>query len=327
MKPPIPHNEEARLEALELCGVMETGPEERFDRYTRLALRMFDVPVAIISLIGRTEQVFKSSQGMEPAVVSRDVSFCAHTILGDDPMVVEDATVDPRFSDHPMVTESNGLRFYAGCPIVSNDGYNLGAICLVDTKPRQFSDADCEAFRDLASMVSGELSNLRLTTVDELTSLSNRRGFNMIATQSLQMCARNNRCASLLMVDIRGFAEINQRISSACGDKVLVEFAQMLKASFRDSDVISRLGDDKFCVLLTDSDFENSWNSVERFRHALSTHNALPGRRYNLHFSAAVVQYEPKRHENTMRMLQEAEVLMQERKRVKPLPQKTSSVV
>ena len=326
LKPPIPHNEEARIAALESSGVLDTGPEERFDRYTRLAQRMFDVPIAIISLVGRDEQRFKSVVGLDATGSDRDHSFCGHAILQDDVMVVEDATLDPRFADNPLVTGEPHIRFYAGCPLVSNEGHRLGTLCVVDTQAREVDPRDIEALRDLGALVSGELSSIRLTTVDELTSLSNRRGFNMIATQSLQMCGRTNRSASLLLLDIADFSRINERLGEACGDKVLVEFGQMLKTSFRDSDVISRLQDDKYCVLLTDTDFENAWNGVERFRNTLNTRNALPGRKYKLMFSAAVVQYDRDRHDNTIRMLQEAEVLMHERKRVKPLPRKETSV-
>lgn len=326
LKPPIPHDEEARLAALNLSGALDSGTEERFDRYTRLAARMFDVPIALISLVGRDEQVFKSQQGISASSTSRDVSFCGHAILSDSVMVVEDASKDSRFFDNPLVTGEPGIRFYAGCPLISNDGFRLGTLCIVDTRPRECDPRDIEALKDLGAMVSGELSTIRLATVDELTSLSNRRGFNMIATQSLQMCSRTNRGAALLMIDLTGFSKINERLSEACGDKVLVEFAQLLKITFRDSDVVSRLIDDKFAVLLTDSDFENAWNCVERFRNTLATRNALPGRKYRMLFNAAVVQFDPGRHPDTVRMLQEAEVLMHEQKRSKPLPKKQSPV-
>ncbi len=326
IKPPIPHDEEARLSALTATGVLNTGPEERFDRYTRLAQRMFDVPIAVISLVERDCQRFKSAQGVSVGQTARDISFCGHTILDDNLFIVEDAAADARFADNPMVTGEPHIRFYAGCPLNSSDGYRLGALCIIDRQPRTLNAGEVQALRDLAVMVSADMSSLRLATVDELTSLSNRRGFNMIAEQSLQMCRRSNRCASLLMLDLDGFEKINEKLGPACGDKVLVEFAQMLKSSFRDSDVLGRLGDDTFCVLLTDTDFENAWVTVERFRTTLTTRNALPGRKYQILFSASVVQYDTVRHDSPMRLLADADVLMYERKRGTPLPRGQTAV-
>ena len=326
IKPPIPHDEEARLSALSATAVLDKGAEERFDRYTRLAQRMFNVPIAVISLVDRDCQRFKSVRGMSVSQTARDVSFCGHTILDDSVFVVEDAFADERFVDNPLVTGEPHIRFYAGCPLHSGDGHRLGALCIIDRQSRTLDAGELQALRDLAAMISADMSTLRLATVDELTALSNRRGFNMIADQSLQMCRRSNRCASLLLLDLDEFAKINEKLGVACGDKVLVEFAQMLKSSFRDSDVIGRLGDDTFCVLLTDTDFENAWVTVERFRTTLTTRNCLPGRKYKILFSAAVVQYDAERHDTPMRLLGDADLLMYERKRGTPLPRRETSV-
>lgn len=326
IKPAIPHDEEARLSALTATGVLESGPEERFDRYTRLAQRMFKVPIAMISLLERDCQRFKSVQGLSVTTTPRDISFCGHAILTDDLFVVEDASADERFADNPLVCGDPHVRFYAGCPLHSNDGYRLGTLCIIDRQPRTLDAGDLQALTDLAAMISADMSTLRLATVDELTALSNRRGFNMIADQSLQMCRRSNRSASLLLIDLDDFATINTRLGAACGDKVLVEFAQILKSSFRDSDIIGRLGDDTFCVLLTDTDLEHAWGTVERFRTTLTTRNALPGRKYRILFSAAVVQYDPDRHDTPMRLLGDADVLMYERKRATPLPRRQTAV-
>lgn len=176
-------------------------------------------------------------------------------------------------------------------------------------------------------MVSNELAALRLATIDELTGLSNRRAFNTIADQSLHMCSRSNRSASLLMLDLDGFKQINDELGHAAGDKALVEFSQTLRASFRDSDVVARLGGDEFCVLLTETDLEHAWCSVERFRDALNAKNDLPGRKYRLMFSAGVIQWDPDRHCKVSDLLSDADVMMYERKRAKPLPKAVEAVV
>lgn len=326
LKAPIPHDDAARVAALDACGALHSGREERFDRYTRLAQRMFNVPVALISLVHRDKQYLKSVQGLDLTETPRDISICGHALLSDEVFTVEDTLRDPRFADNPLVTGEPRIRFYAGCPLLSSDGYRLGSFCIIDKAPRKWTQADAEALADMGALVSAELSQLRLSTIDELTGVSNRRGFNMISDQALQLCRRNNRHASLLLIDLDGFAAINDKLGSAHGDKALVEFAQMLNTSFRDSDVVSRLGEDLYCVLLTDTDFENTWIGVERFRATLDARNTLPGRKYRLLFSAAVVQYDVNRHDSTTKLLQEAEVLMHERKREKPLPRREQSV-
>lgn len=326
LKAPIPENDEARVAALEATGALDVGREERFDRFTRLAQRMFDVPIALISLVHRDKQFLKSVQGIDVSETARDISICGHAIMQDGAFVVEDASQDPRFADNPMVAGGPKIRFYAGHTLVSSDGHRIGTLCLVDSAPRDFSAADRESLADLATLVAAELSLLRLATIDELTGISNRRGFNMIAEQAMQICRRTNRNASLLLLDLDGFNAICTKLGTAYGDKALVEFASLLNMSFRDSDVVSRIGGDTFCVLLTDTDLENTWNTVERFRSALSARNALPGRKYRMLFSAAVVQCDYDRHHSSTRLLQEAEVLMHERKRAKPLPKREQAV-
>ncbi|MBT8137147.1 MAG: sensor domain-containing diguanylate cyclase [Gammaproteobacteria bacterium] len=327
IEPAIPHDEEARVKALEDTGVLDTPAEERFDRYTRLTRRLFDVPIALVSLVDRERQWFKSKQGLDACETSRDISFCGHAILGDEVFVVGNALNDERFSDNPLVVNDPSIRFYAGCPLTSPDGYRLGTLCIIDREPRELADKDLDALQDIATMVSNELAALRLATIDELTGLSNRRAFNMIADQSLHMCSRSNRSASLLMLDLDGFKQINDELGHAAGDKALVEFAHTLRSSFRDSDVVARLGGDEFCVLLTDTDLEHAWCSVERFRDALDVKNDLPGRKYRLMFSAGVIQRDPDRHQTVADLLNDADILMYERKRAKPLPKSVDAII
>ncbi len=327
IKPAIPLDEEGRVAALEASGVLDTAPEERFDRYTRLVRRLFDVPIALVSLVDRNRQWFKSADGLKARQTPRDISFCGHAILDDEVLVVGDATGDERFNDNPLVLGDPNIRFYAGCPLKSPDGFRLGTLCIIDKTPREFSREDEEALRDVAAMVASELATLRLATIDELTGLSNRRAFNMMADQSLSLCARNNGIASLLVIDLDGFRQINEELGYAAGDKALVEFGQMLRTSFRESDVVARVGADEFCVLLADSDLEHAWRGVERFRDTVNARNEMPGRQYRLLFSAGVIQWEQGRHKRVTELLRDADLLMVERKRSKPLPKAVSAVL
>ena len=147
--PNIPENEIERVAALHELHILDTTPEERFDRLTRLAKRLFDVPIALVSLVDTNRQWFKSCVGTDASETSRDISFCGHTMLGTEVFVIPDALEDERFADNPLVTDSPNIRFYAGCPISSIEGYNLGTLCIIDTKPRHFTEDDLEALKDL----------------------------------------------------------------------------------------------------------------------------------------------------------------------------------
>ena len=142
---------------MEGSGVLDRGPEERFDRITRLAQRLFDTPIALFSVIDRNRQWFKSRQGLGAEETPRDVSFCGHAILGMDMLCVEDAWEDERFADNPLVVDAPFVRFYAGCPVRDARGLAVGTLCVIDHEPREFSAADRRALQDLAALLELEI--------------------------------------------------------------------------------------------------------------------------------------------------------------------------
>ena len=154
---PLPDDEQQRLAALHDLAILDTEPEERFDRITRLAAAIFDVPVVLITFIDRDRQWFKSTQGVETRETPRDRAFCAHTILKDGVTVIPDALLDDRFADSPFVVGEARIRFYAGHPLTANDGSHLGTLCLIDTQPRQLDDGKVDLLRDLTALVQREL--------------------------------------------------------------------------------------------------------------------------------------------------------------------------
>jgi phosphoribosyl 1,2-cyclic phosphodiesterase/DNA-binding response OmpR family regulator len=159
LRAPVPDDEELRLAALRRLGILDTQPEERFDRLTRLAAALFDVPMALVSLLDRDRQWLKSTCGLEVRQTSREVSFCAHAILRQEVMIVADTLLDSRFADSPVVTGEPRIRFYAGCPIALPSGELAGALCLLDTHPRQLDPAKIRHLQDLAILVERELSS------------------------------------------------------------------------------------------------------------------------------------------------------------------------
>ncbi len=157
MRAPLPSDEPERLRALRDAGVLDSPAEERFDRITRLARRVFDVPIALVSLVDAERQWFKSHQGLDVRETPREISFCAHAIHDDRVFIVSDALTDPRFADNPAVTGEIRARFYAGRPI-RMFGRRVGTLCLVDRRPRELRDDDVRALNDLATLVEEELA-------------------------------------------------------------------------------------------------------------------------------------------------------------------------
>ncbi len=148
---PVPINERERLEELYRYKILDTPPEEIFDRLTRLAARACESPVALITLVDRDRQWFKSRYGFEATQSARDHGFCAHTILGSEPLIVENAAVDPRFADNIFVRGKPGIRFYAGVPLITSRGFSLGSLCVIDHQPRQLTEDKLSTLQMLAN--------------------------------------------------------------------------------------------------------------------------------------------------------------------------------
>ena len=157
--------EAARLKSLYRYDILNTPPEEQFDRITRLAARWFDVPIALITLLDKDRQWFKAVEGIDFCETSREAAFCARNIQSDTILTVEDATEDPRFADNPLVRGQPGIRFYAGAPLKTSNGHRLGSLCLIDTTPRSAEGMDLSMLRDLAEIVVDELE-LRAVSKD-----------------------------------------------------------------------------------------------------------------------------------------------------------------
>ncbi len=160
MKAPIPSNEEKRLKLLWKLKLLDTDPEECFDRITKSAIEKLHVPISTISLIDKDREWYKSCQGLDIKELPRNISFCAHSIMSSEIMIVEDTIKDPRFADNPQVTRSPYIRFYAGVPLHDfESGLVLGVLCIKDIIPRKLSKHQISILFDLASQAEQELHN------------------------------------------------------------------------------------------------------------------------------------------------------------------------
>ncbi len=261
--PPVPKNDLARVGSLRRLGLLDTAPEERFDRITRLARKLFGVDTALVSLVDIDRQWAKSRQGPTPSEAAetrpvfqihdlpREFSFCAHAIAGRDVLQVHDATNDDRFSDNPLVVAEPPIRFYAGCPIASPDGAVIGTLCLLDEWPRILDQVELASLRDLAAVVEQEIATTRLEVDDDLTGLANRRGFTMVGSQALAFCERQEVDALVVVASVDGLGIVYERGGTAAGDQLLRLAATAMADTFRSSDVVGRVSNNQFAAVLT----------------------------------------------------------------------------
>jgi diguanylate cyclase (GGDEF)-like protein len=309
-KPDSTQDEQARLETLRSLSILDTPPEERFDRLTRMAKRLFGVPIALVSLVDENRQWFKSCFGLSVSETSRDISFCGHAILGNDLFIIPNTIEDERFADNPLVLNDPYIRFYAGCPLSAPNGRKLGTLCIIDRQPRNFGKEDLEALKDLASMVERELVAVQQATLDELTNISNRRGFMMLAQYSLHLCGRQKIAASLVFMDLDKFKPINDTFGHAEGDRALTVFAEQMKNTCRESDVLARLGGDEFAMLLINTSKEQAEYIVSKLHKSVEKYNQEAKRGYDIMFSHGIMEFNPEKHPTIEAMLADGDSLM-----------------
>ncbi len=314
-KPDTPKNEATRIQTLNSLDILDTSSDERFDRLTRMAKRLFDVPIALVSLVDADRQWFKSCIGLDVSETSRDISFCGHAILGTEVFVINNALEDERFFDNPLVTDKPHIRFYAGCPLNVADGERIGTLCIIDTKPRDFSEEEKYTLIDLAKMVVDELSALKMATIDALTGISNRYGFLTLADPVFRFCDAKDIPITLIFIDLDRFKEINDTYGHQVGDNALVQFASMMKDSFRISDLIARFGGDEFIAFLVGADKTRAEVAHRYFDSNVKECNRIECTPFQLQYSYGLVQVDFKRHKDIQAVLDEGDKLMYEQKK------------
>lgn len=155
---PIPANDKERLAALRALLILDTPPEERYDRIVRFAAEEFGVPIALLSLVDENRQWFKARVGIDACETQRDISFCGHAIVQPDIFVIPDARQDPRFADNPVVTGEPRVIFYAGAPLLEPSGHAIGTLCLIDHGPRTLDTTELAILASLRDLLQEELS-------------------------------------------------------------------------------------------------------------------------------------------------------------------------
>ena len=223
----------------------------------------------LVSLIDEDRQWFKSNQGLDASETPRNVAFCDHTIRRPEAMVVENALLDARFADNPFVTGEPGIRFYAGVPLRTRDGHNIGTLCAIDVKPRTISGQQLTVLEDLAQMVVNEMELRLIATTDSLTGAMTRRAVLEAARRDLTRARRKGFDLSCAVLDIDHFKSINDALGHAAGDLVLQEIVNVCRRVLRTSDYIGRIGGEEFAIILPDTDEEAAFDVVERMRSGI----------------------------------------------------------
>lgn len=322
---PTPPDEERRVAALHALQILDTAPEARFDRITRLAQRLFGTSIATFTLVDSERQWFKSAQGAASSEDPREISFCAHAILDSDTMVVEDAALDERFADNPLVLGDPNIRFYAGHPVAAPTGENVGTLCVIDDRPREAANFDSEALRELAEMVEAEIASLSLAIGDELTGLSNRRGFDLLGERLIAAARRLQLPVAAIYADIDNMKPINDDLGHETGDRAIAEVGQLLERNLRGSDLIARLGGDEFCAVLVGAATAGTASALARFGEALGKRNAVTEEPFQLEVSLGCAEIDPVGETTRERLVADADLKMLEAKRTTKLSRGESS--
>ncbi|WP_164078336.1 GAF domain-containing protein [Alteromonas facilis] len=242
-------SENERLKTLQSLNVLDTPTEERFDRITKLASRLINVPTVLISLIDAERQWFKSRVGMNVDETERDISFCAHAIQQDGTMVVNNASLDARFQENPLVTGEPNIRFYAGHPLVHPNGSKLGTLCIIDKRERTLTVEEHACLSDLASIVELELLEGNASSIDDETNLSSKEGFLELGGLALKFAQHKNIPATVLFLHLGG--DLDPQSTPSAYKTAVRTVGHSFKMNLRSSDIVGRYSNLGFVALFT----------------------------------------------------------------------------
>lgn len=263
-------NEQHRLDALQRYGLVDTPQEEAFDRITRLVRQVFDVPMSMINFIDGHRQWSKSRWGDVTWEDDMGPAFPAAAFAQDATLFIPDTLADARFATNPLVVGKPHIRFYAGVQLRTRDGQNVGTLCAADTRPRDMSSGQADAFSDLARIVMSDLELRLLATTDGLTGVLSRRGFRDEASRAIALALRHRYDLSVIALDIDHFKSINDTHGHATGDIVLRETVAKCNELLRKSDLVGRLGGEEFAILLPYTRVADAMDVADKLRTAVA---------------------------------------------------------
>lgn len=260
------NDEEGRILALHRLELLDTLPETPFENIVDLVKKILSVPMAAVSLVDRERQWFKARRGLEVCETARDISFCTHTIRNSSPLVVGNALLDDRFAGNPLVLDEPCIRAYLGVPLRSPDGYNIGSLCAIDTKPRDFPVTEVAVLESFAKLVMDELELRQIASTDHLTGALSRRAWMDRAGAEVERARRYGQALSVAIMDIDRFKLVNDTHGHPVGDLVIRGIAATCHQTIRVSDVFGRLGGEEFAILMPETTAPDALRLAERVR-------------------------------------------------------------
>ena len=284
-------------------GILDTKTDERFDRLTRIATKLFDVPIALVLLIDRDRQWFNSCYGLKIKETDRSDSFCTIAVDLSEPLIVPDASLDPRFKENKLVKNDPYIRFYAGHPVKLSDGEIAGTICIIDTEPRVLTRDDFLLLKDLAEIVEDEFRIINEATTDPLTGICNRRSFALMTDESLRKAKKKKKTFCVLIIDLDNFKPINDNFGHSEGNEVLCNFADMLEDLSSSKSVVAT--------------YKEAEEFLHKLRAGITSYNLNSQKKYNIDFSAGIIEYDEKIHTERSAIMQDADERMYEIKKGK----------
>ncbi|WP_075222382.1 sensor domain-containing diguanylate cyclase [Acuticoccus yangtzensis] len=286
------NDEAGRLACLSRLAVVNSKEETNFRHITQVVRTALDLPMAAVSLIDADTQWFKAPEGMDVASTRRADSFCTTTIQRREPTVVNDARLEPPFTNNVYVLGEPHIRAYVGVPLVTMEGYQVGTLCGMDVRPRDFSTAELRLLGELARCVENELELKMTAMLDGLTRLLSRTAFIDLAA-SLQTKTDSGAPVSLAILDLDHFKSVNDTFGHVAGDDVLKTAARLFGETFGPSAHAGRLGGEEFALLFPGRTVDEAATAIDRYRDALgaAVFAEAPGLRVTA--SAGVAQLPP----------------------------------
>ena len=259
-------DEEGRVRALQRLEILDTQEETAFEIVATLVRQVLKVPMSGVSLIDRRRHWFKARRGIAAQEFDRELSFCSRTIDQSGALLISDARVDPLYANHPFVVDDPNVVSYAGFPLTTPDGYNIGSLCAIGTEPHAFTSEEVEILSNFAKILMDNIELRQTASADSLTGAMTRRAWITDAKSELRRAVRYTHPVSLAMMDIDKFKLVNDTWGHPAGDVVIAGLANLALDMIRDSDLFGRLGGEEFALLMPETSADKAAAMAERIR-------------------------------------------------------------
>ncbi len=262
--------ERARLEALDQFDLLDAPRDSSFERIVRLIKEIFSVDIGIVSVIDAHRQSYQACVGLPNSEVPREESFCTLIVDSGVPMIIQDASKDARFANNPSVTGEAHVRFYAGVPLQTREGFVLGTLCAIDRRPKSFGARDLAILQELAGLAMERIELLQSAATDGLTGVLTRKAFKSESEKLIAQALRHQHDLACLVLDVDHFKKVNDTYGHSAGDEVLKAVSGACRGSLRAGDLIGRLGGEEFAFLLPHVDKAAAAAVAEKLRNAIA---------------------------------------------------------